>query len=247
MYVYELECMPIVSQQQCTLFPIYSGPRSPNKRSRMSIDDEIFCEDRSKYSTSMYDPCTIDINQYDEQQSSSLSLVKAKNYSNHSHALVTAVKMVQPIVDIIFNAFEQQLKTTDTPSIFPISNNLVPYSVYSPSNISTGASTTIVRPIALHTVHFNIQLTTEQQQQQQQQQQQLSSSICNTLIQCNDHSRSFDINELEHGILPTLASNEWSNMMIADNDQTHMKRQRLKQMFQYALVGMSVLCGYWLL
>lgn len=139
---------------------------------------------------------------------------------NNSTAIVNAVKMVQPIVDVIFNAFENQLRTNETKTIQPH----ISYPIYSPLMMSSAPTRSSTRPITLHAVHFNIQLTADQHQQQQQQQQQSKVSI-----------------------VDVTSSPSPSSSTSKTTDETLTSGNRLKQMIQLALVGVSVICGYWLL
>lgn len=195
-----------------------AGPRSPTKRSRLSLD-------HSAGSTVDTDPCTIDINQRDVEKSTSFSLDE-KLPLNHSNAIANAVKMVQPIVDIIFNAFENQLKTNESSAISP-----VPYPIYSPLMMSYAPSRALARPITLHAVHFNIQLTNETP----------------TKATLTDVSSSMP------RLNSTSKDNSETNLSASDlslkegDDSTLNTGHRLKQMLQFALLGVSVLCGYWFL
>ena len=175
-----------------------ADPRAPVKRSRISSSVES-------------DPCTIDINQCDLEESSSFSL-EEKLPLNNSTAIVNAVKIVQPIVDIIFNAFENQLKGNEIRTLQPA----ISYPIYSPLMMSCAPARSLARPITLHAVHFNIQLTTEQPSKP---------SIVDV----------------------TSSSPPSTSDPPTTTEETLISGHRLKQMIQLALVGVSVLCGYWFL
>jgi hypothetical protein len=136
--------------------------------------------------------------------------------------------MVQPIVDIIFNAFEDQLKNiqpsiSNVPSISP--------QIYSPMMIPYFSSTSPVRPIVLHVVNFNIQLTSKQ-------------PSINSLT--TDHLPMTSLIELKEKVASYLLSNN----SIADHQMhadQHRREHKLKRIIQLAVVGVSVLCGYFLL
>ena len=93
-----------------------------NKRKYQRFSRESFSSEQTRQSmntSSVIDDHIIDINRMDQHE--------------QSNSMNVSVKMIQPIVDIIFNAFEDQLRT-----IQPISP--------------------LTRPVILNTVSFNIQL-----------------------------------------------------------------------------------------
>lgn len=164
----------------------------------------------------MIDDDTIDINQLDHQEPLSSSM-------NNSNSMDVAVKMVQPIVDIIFNAFEDQLKTIQTKSL--------------QSSLSTNSSiyyplTSPTRPIVLHAVNFNIQLTTKQP---------TTNVIEKNKQKSNENDNS--LNELKEKVLSYLPSNNFIND-FQTNDDNQRERRNLKRFVQLAAVGVSVLCSY---
>ena len=118
------------------------------------------------------DSDTIDINQLDSPEVVS------------SPTMEVAVKMVQPIVDIIFNAFEDQLKTVTTNCLLSPSQTQ-----YSPPFISS------THPVVLHAINFNVQLTTKQNSSKPNPSKILSnendhsSGSESILAQANDHSQ----------------------------------------------------------
>ena len=87
--------------------------------------------------------------------------------------------------------------------------------------------TSSIRPITLHAVNINIQLTTKQE---------------DTSSNGNDNSESILFSELRQKIIPFILSN---NSIIDHNPQR--KRYKLKRIVQLAVFGISVLCGYLLL
>ena len=147
-----------------------------------------------------------------------------------------AVKMVQPIVDIIFHAFEDQLKHVQTKSIQP------PASLSDTSPIAAPFCSPLImpyfplssppppRPIVLHAVNFNIQLSRKQ-------------SESNAQHLTNENSLEKD-NSLLTDVQERFASYILSNHFL---DGNHQGRQHFKRIAQLAVVGLSALCGYWLL
>jgi hypothetical protein len=166
---------------------------------------------------------------------------------NNSNSMDAAVKMVQPIVDIIFNAFEDQLKNAQTKPIqSPTSNNSsISPQFYSPMMIPYFPLTSPTRPIVLHTVNFNIQLTTKQPPpinsigKQNFNEQHLTNARLNE----NDNLSSISLSELKEKVISYILSDN----LITDhqtNDGNQRKTHKLKRIVQLAAVGVSVLCGY---
>jgi len=159
---------------------------------------------------------------------------------NNSNSMETAVKMVQPIVDIIFNAFEDQLKNVQS----SLSNcSSISPQFYSPMIIPYFPLTSPARPIVLHAVNFNIQLTTRNSTGKQNSNEQ---HLTNTSFNENDNLQSISLTELKDKIVSYILSNN----LITDhqtNDVNQRKRRKLKRIVQLAVVGVSVLCGYLLL
>jgi len=167
---------------------------------------------------------------------------------NNSNSMDVAVKMVQPIVDIIFNAFENQLKNVQAKRIqSPISNiSSISPQFYSPMMIPYFPLTSPTRPIVLHTVNFNIQLTTKQPPpinsigKQNFNEQHLT----NVRLNENDNLSSISLSELKEKVISYILSD---NNLITDhqtNDDNQRKTRKLKRIVQLAAVGISVLCGY---
>ena len=183
----------------------------------------------------LIDDDTIDINQLDPQEPLS-STIKIESYINNSTSMEAAVKMVQPIIDIIFHAFEDQLKHVQTKSIQP------PASLSDTSPIAAPFCSPLImpyfplssppppRPIVLHAVNFNIQLSRKQ-------------SESNAQHLTNENSLEKD-NSLLTDVQERLASYILSNHFL---DGNHQGRQHFKRIAQLAVVGLSALCGYWLL
>jgi len=209
--------------------------QSPTKRSRISIDDSVIINHRSLNSALPIDSDTIDINQLDQQDPLSSSM-NNESLINNSTSMVNAVKMVQPIVDIIFNAFEDQLKTiqsslsndskTSTEQLHP--PMMIPYFPLTPP----------AHPIVLHAVNFNIQLTAKQHSTEQY--------LANTTLKENNHLQSIALTECKRKVVSCVLANN----LITDhetNDSIRRKRRKLKRIIQLAAIGVSVLCGYLLL
>ncbi|CAF0881684.1 unnamed protein product [Rotaria sordida] len=217
--------------------------QSPTKRSRLSIDDSIITNHHSLNSPIFIDDdSTIDINQQlDQQESLSLSMNNDMLITN-SNSMETAVKMIQPIVDIIFNAFEDQLKNIQTKTIeSSISNyssissleKISPHHFYPSIMIPHVSLKLSNRPIILHAVNINIQLTTKQY-------------TTNTIVNENHHLQSISLTELKQKLISYILSNNLiSNHKTNNNYQR--KRLKLKRILQLAVFGVSVLCGYLLL
>ena len=214
---------------------ISTGPRSPTKRSRLSIDQCFPAEDASRASAMLLDPCTIDINENTEPTS----------YSPTTHdSMANAVKMVQPIVDIIFNAFEDQLKTTEkqqllqsmgsySPRVTGIPS-VAPCSIYPPTVYPCCSS---IQPVILHSVHFTIQLTSERQPTIVRHREITDqSSLPNVAARNSDHSLSLSFTDLKQRLMSKI---------IANKSETETDEHQFKRMMQLAVVGMSALCGYW--
>ena len=210
-------------------FKLSLGPTSPSKRRRFSTDDLLIIDRPSNTSTSNLDSCTIDINQSNHYLSSKSS----KNEASH---MDTAVKMVQPIVDLIFDAFEHQLQT----------NELVPR-----TTINSEPSTMIVpyssprmatRPITLHAVHFNIQLSPEKAKRA------LTDTNSSSYQPSIDKEHSFSVcfNELKHKLLSNLLTTPYLNDQNT-LEMTVTQRRSFQRMIRLAIVGASVFCGYWML
>jgi hypothetical protein len=163
---------------------------------------------------------------------------------NNSNSMETAVKMVQPIVDIIFNAFEDQLKNVQS----SLSNcSSISPQFYSPMIIPYFPLTSPARPIVLHAVNLNIQLTTKQTTINSTGKQNSNKQhLTNTSFNENDNLQSISLTELKEKIVSYILSNN----LITDhqtNDVNQRKRRKLKRIVQLAVVGVSVLCGYLLL
>ena len=222
------------------------GPTSPAKRSRLSSEDLLIPHRRLHACSSQGDQRTIDINESDDQVSVSTSKNNpfARSYLNPMDA---AVKMVQPIVDIIFNAFEDQLRSTSTnslPSATPPRSSFTRYPshavypFYSSAAIPFCLSTSLAHPVTLHAVNFNIPLTRDEDTIRE-------CSLIKTTSDQEDLSTSLSIDNVRQEIVS-------SNSSIADhelNASTDEQRQehRLARIIQVAIVGVSVMCGYWLL
>ena len=131
-----------------------------------------------------------------------------ESFINNSTSIEAAVKMVQPIVEIIFNAFEDQFKHVQTKSITsPFCSPLIMPSL----PLSSPA-----RPIVLHAVNFNIQLSKKKSDSNVQQ-----------------------FTDLQEKLLSHLLSNSFIS--------EHRERGNIRRIVQLAVVGLSVLCGYWFL
>ncbi|CAF0763300.1 unnamed protein product [Adineta steineri] len=206
-----------------TNYSIFLDHQNPVKRSRLSTDDSIINSD------------IIDINQLDQQESLSLSI-------NNSNSMETAVKMVQPIVDIIFHAFEDQLKNAQ------IKSNQTSHSNSSLTNVSPKLLhpskiyphfplTSPTHPIVLHAVNFNIQLTTKQPTVVSSEQY-----LINTTSNENDSLQTIFLTELKRKVASCILSNSYET-----NGNHQRQRQKLKRIAQLAVLGVSVLCGYLLL
>ena len=183
------------------------------------------------------DDNTIDINQIDEHEPL-LSPMPDKSLINNSTSMDAAVKMVQPIVDIIFNAFEDQLKTIQP----PVLNSTTDSSrVFPPMMIPCFPLTSPTRPIVLHAVNFNIQLTAKEPTIKSIEEP--NSSELQTNVRLNENLQSISFSGLKEKVISYILSNN----LITDhqtedgNDETSRK---LKRIVQLAAVGVSVLCGY---
>jgi hypothetical protein len=151
-----------------------------------------------------------------------------------------AVKMVQPIVDIIFNAFEDQLKTLSNP---PLTEN-PSHQLYPPMKIPYLPLTSPMHPLVLHAVNFNIQLTTKNPHEKQTSTEQY---MTNATLNENGYLQSISLTELKQKVISYVLSN---NLITNDdqmNDGNPRKRRKLKRFIQLAVLGVSVLCGYLLL
>jgi len=189
------------------------------------------------------DDDTIDINQLDPQEPL-LSSLNNESLINNSNSMEAAVKMVQPIVDIIFNAFEDQLKHVQTKTIQPSFSNVSSISpqIYSPMMIPYFSSTSPARPIVLHAVNFNIQLTAKQPTINSL----TTQNSPNVRLAEHDHLQLTSLTELKEKVVSYILSNNF----ITDhqtNDDHHGKSLQLKRIVQLAVVAVSVLCGYFLL
>ena len=182
------------------------------------------------------DPFTIDINENTEP--AFCSPVLNEDLSPHTaSSMATAVKMVQPIVDIIFDAFEDQLKTTErqlpvipyAPLVTQIPADMS-YSIYPSTMYPCFSSRPLARPITLHSVHFNIQLTNERSS--------TAGNLSDVVARRSDHSLSLTLNDLKQRVVSKIVANPW---------ESDAEEHRFKRMMQVAIVGMSALCGYWLL
>ncbi|CAF3617696.1 unnamed protein product [Rotaria sp. Silwood1] len=227
--------------------------QSPTKRSRLSIDDSIITNHHS-LNAPIYidDDHTIDINQLDQQEPLSLSM-NNDMLINNTNSMETAVKMVQPIVDIIFNAFEDQLKNVQTKTIESSFSNCsslsslgksLPHQLYPSIMIPYFPLKLSNRPIILHAVNFNIQLTTKQSTINQQ--SSIEQSTTNTILHENHHLQSISLTEVKQKLISYILSNN-SITNHKTNDNYQKKRQKLKRIVQLAVFGVSVLCGYLLL
>lgn len=164
---------------------------------------------------------------------------------NNSNSMETAVKMVQPIVDIIFNAFEDQLKNVQ--SSISNSSPILLHQHHPPKMIPYLPLTPPTRPVVLHAVNFNIQLTTEQPTVKPIEKQNFNEHYStNTTSDEYDYSQFISLTGLKQKVKSCILS---SNLMT--NHETHddnrRKRRKLKRIVQLAVVGVSVLCGYFLL
>jgi len=165
---------------------------------------------------------------------------------NNSNSMDVAVKMVQPIVDIIFNAFENQLKNVQAKRIqSPISNiSSISPQFYSPMMIPYFPLTSPTHPIVLHAVNFNIQLTTKQPTINSIVKQNFDEqNLTNPRLNENDTLSSISFSELKEKVISYILSDN----LITDhqtNDGNQRKTRKLKRIIQLAAVGVSVLCGY---
>jgi hypothetical protein len=176
------------------------------------------------------DPCTVDINEDTEPISYS---------PDAPDSMANAVKMVQPIVDIIFNAFEDQLKTTEKQQ--QLVQSIVSYAPpYSSMVYPCYPSRTSIQPITLHSVHFNIQLTSGRQPTAMsygdREMTDNQSSLPNVATRKSDQSLSLSFNDLKQKLISKIVSN---------TSQIETDEYQFKRMLQLAIVGMSALCGYW--
>ena len=158
-----------------------------------------------------------------------------------------ALKMVQPIVEIIFNAFEDQLRSTSTnslPSATPPRSSLprypphAVYPFYSPAAIPFCLSTSLAHPVTLHAVNFNIPLTRDQDTIR-------DSSLIKTTSDHEDPSSSLSIDNVRQEIVPSISIISGHELDGSADDQR--QEHRLARIIQVAIVGVSVICGYWLL
>ncbi|CAF3589033.1 unnamed protein product [Rotaria socialis] len=222
--------------------------QGPTKRTRVSTDDDsIITNHRSLNSPILIDDDTIDINQLDEQEPLSSSTNNDRLTSNNLNSMETAVKMVQPIVNIIFDAFEDQLKNVQTktieasfPNSSPISSfrTISPHQIYSPMMMPSYPLRSSARPIILHAVNFNIQLTTKQSIN--------NSTSTNIILNNNQNLQSVTLTELKQKLISYMLTNTFITNHIT-NDTYPKQRLKLKRIAQLAVVGVSVLCGYLLL
>lgn len=184
----------------------------------------------------LIDDDTIDINQIDDDQPSTSSITNG-TIRNNSSSMETAVKMVQPIVDIIFDAFEDQLKHAEIKAMksSPLNSlsrtslqTISPYQIYSPIIASSYPVLTTTRPIVLQAVNFNIQLTKKQSI--------TSENSTNTISNENHPLQSISLTEFKQQLMTYILSNN-----LISNPR---KRHKLKRIVQLAAFGVSVLCGY---
>jgi hypothetical protein len=206
---------------------IFLDHQNPPKRSRISIDDSVIINHRSLNSALPIDSDTIDINQLS-------SSMNNESLINNSTSMVNAVKMVQPIVDIIFNAFEDQLKTIQ--SSLSNDSKTSPEQLHPPMMIPYFPLTPPAHPIVLHAVNFNIQLTAKQPVINS-----IEQYLANTTLKENNHLQSIALTECKRKVVSCVLSN---NLI---NDSNQRTRRKLKQIVQLAAIGVSVLCGYLLL
>ncbi|CAF4080511.1 unnamed protein product [Rotaria sp. Silwood2] len=224
----------------------------PAKRARLSIDDSIISNHRSLNSPIFIDDDTIDINQLDQQESLSLS-VNNDMLINNTNSMETAVQMVQPIVDIIFNAFEDQLKNVQTKTIESSLSNYSSLSSLRKFSLHQLDPSIMIphiplklsnRPIILHAINFNIQLTTKQTTINQQ--RSIEQCTTNTILNESHDLKMISLTELKKKLISYILSNDLiTNHRPKDNCQK--KRHKLKRIVQLAAFGVSVLCGYLLL
>jgi hypothetical protein len=212
----------------------------PRKRSRFSTDDSIITHHRSLNSPLLVDDDTIDINQLDPQEPL-FSSTNNESLINNSNSMEAAVKMVQPIVDIIFNAFGDQLKNVQSKTIQSSHPNSPQFD--SPMMMPYFPLTSPARPIVLHAVNFNIQLTAKQPTINSIEKQ---NSLTNAGLNGNDNLQLTSLTELKQKVVSYILSNSLTTDHQM-NDDNQEKRRKLKRIVQLAVVGVSVLCGYLLL
>lgn len=202
---------------------LISDDENSTKRSRFCTHDSIITNHHLSHSPIILDSETIDINQLDPRKSLS-STMHNESFINNPTSMEAAVKMVQPIVEIIFNAFEDQLKHIQTKSITsPFCSPLIMPSL----PLSSPA-----RPIVLHAVNFNIQLSKKQSHCKLQ-------YLAHENLSEKDKPFVTSFTDLQENFLSHLLSNS----LISE----HRDTGNLRRIVQLAVVGFSVLCGYWLL
>jgi hypothetical protein len=156
---------------------------------------------------------------------------------NNSNSIETAMKMIQPIVDIIFNAFEGQLRNAQTKSNQSLSH-------LTPVMIPCFPLTSSVHPIALHAVNFNIQLATKQQTMSS-----IEKSTISELYLTNENHNSSSVlfTEFKQKVISLILSNDLTTDYETHGGVQRKKRHQLKRITQLVVFGVSVLCGYLLL
>lgn len=208
---------------------------NPTKRSRFFTRDSIITNHHALHSSIIVDSDTIDINQFDPQKSLA-STMNNESFINNSTSMEAAVKMVQPIVEIIFNAFEDQFKHVQTKSIPPpasLPNSSAITSPFcSPLIMPSLPLSSPARPIVLHAVNFNIQLLKKQSEPNIQ-------YLADENLSEKDNSLVTSFTDLQEKLLSHLLSNSFIS--------EHRERGNLRRIIQLAVVGLSVLCGYWFL
>lgn len=227
----------IQRKKKNTTIIIVQGSHSLSKRSRLSNEHFSHFDHRSNPSNSDLDSCTIDINQSKQQ-------LTVRSARVHSSSMEKAVKMVQPIVDIIFNAVEDQLKTNALKlrnTVDP-QTTLVPYSPPTSITLPFCSSRAPPRPVTLHSVHFNVQLNPEQTQQNIFEVDKTNDSYSTS----TEHSVAVCFSELKQKLVESFLVrtqfDDWLSFSRELNNSPLFQR-----LLQWIIISLSVLCGYWFL
>ena len=220
----------------------------------MSFDDSIVTNHCPLDSPILLDENIIDINQADQQETFSSSMNHEFVVNDYS-SMDIAVKMVQPIVDIIFNAFDDQLKTAREKTIQSSTSHhsstsplrkITPYQLYPPFMFPYLPFTKSSRPIILHAVDFNIPLTTKTSTIPSREKQNPIEQYTTNKYNDNYDLSTSSLAELKQKIISCILPNN----IITDHKTNYSyqrKRHKLKRMVQLVVFGVSVLCGYFLL
>lgn len=185
---------------------------------------------------------TIDINQVDEQKLVESS-TPTSSLVNQSNSMDAAVKMIQPVVDIIFSAFEDQLK-----SIQPTLSNLKtqPSTLPSPMMVPYYPITTPTRPVVLHTINFNIQLSGRNSTMKPAEEQIFDEFPTHDRLNEQEHLQLMSLNRLKRKVISYLKPNSF----VTDHQGNYNdieKHDQLQRIAQLAVVGASVLWSYFFL